>query len=292
MHERVIGQSEAVSAVASALRRARTNLQSKNRPIATFLFMGPTGVGKTELTKTIASVYFGDDDAMVRLDMSEFQEVSSIQRLIGMMGSTEGGLLTEAVRQNPFTIVLLDEFEKASPQIMNLFLQVFDDGRLTDNSGRIIDFTNTILIATSNAGSEYIQEAVKRNDDISLIRTTLIEEKLKTIYSPEMLNRFDGVIVFKPLSQEDVVKITGLMIDQVKQRLLDKGIEFDISEEMIQSLAKEGYDPKFGARPLRRVIQEKVDNSLAKVLLEEDVKRRDKIIIDINGTRIERATEI
>ncbi len=292
MHERVIGQSEAVSAVASALRRARTNLQSKNRPIATFLFMGPTGVGKTELTKTIASVYFGDDDAMVRLDMSEFQEVSSIQRLIGMMGSTEGGLLTEAVRQNPFTIVLLDEFEKASPQIMNLFLQVFDDGRLTDNSGRIIDFTNTILVATSNAGSEYIQEAVKRNEDISLIRTTLIEEKLKTIYSPEMLNRFDGVIVFKPLSQEDVVKITGLMIEQVKQRLLDKGIEFDISEEMIQSLAKEGYDPKFGARPLRRVIQEKVDNSLAKVLLEEDVKRRDKIIIDINGTRIERATEI
>ncbi len=292
MHERMIGQDEAVKSVASALRRARTNLRSENRPIATFLFLGPTGVGKTELAKTIAQTYFGSEASMVRADMSEYQDTQSIHRLIGAPSSGKGGLLTEAVRQNPFSIVLLDEFEKASSEILNLFLQVFDDGRLTDASGRTIDFTNTILIATSNAGTEYIQEAVAKNEQLETIKTTLIEEELKTAYRPELLNRFDGIIVFKPLTRDEVAQIAVLMIAQVAKRLEPKGISFRVTDEAVADIAEKGYDPKFGARPLRRVIQNVVDDAIANVLLEGGVRRRDTIVLEQDGIRIEKAKEL
>lgn len=293
MHGRVIGQDEAVKAVAAALRRARTDLTSKARPIATFLFLGSTGVGKTELAKTVAQTYFGSEDMMIRMDMSEYQDPSSINRMIGAPGSTDGGLLTEAVRKKPFSILLLDELEKAHPDILNIFLQVFDDGRLTDAAGRTIDFTNTIIISTSNAGTQYIQDAVAQGETQERMRTHLMEEELKGIYRPEFLNRFDGIIVFKPLTQENVFEITKLFMKKVSKRLEPKGIGFRATDEAVKELSEKGYDPKFGARPLRRVVQEEVDNAIANALLEGTVRRRDTIVLESGGSiRIEKGEEL
>ncbi len=293
MHGRVIGQDDAVTAVAAALRRARAELRAQDRPIATFLFLGSTGVGKTELAKTVAEAYFGNEAAMIRLDMSEYQEQSSINRLIGVPGSRDGGLLTEAVRKKPFSIVLLDELEKAHPDILNVFLQVFDDGRLTDAAGRTIDFTNTILISTSNAGTAYIQDAVGRGDELESIKTHLLEEELKGIYRPEFLNRFDGIIVFKPLTMEDVIQIAGLMVGKVASRLEPKGIFFRAESQAVKELAEKGFDPKFGARPLRRVVQNEVDTAIADALLQGKVQRRDTIVLQPGGSiRIEKGKEL
>ncbi len=293
MHGRVIGQDEAVKAVASALRRARADLTNANRPIASFLFLGSTGVGKTELAKTLAATYFGNEQMMVRLDMSEFQDVRSIDKLIGAPGSGRGGMLSEAVRQRPFSIVLLDELEKASPDILNVFLQVLEDGRITDAEGRVVDFTNTIIIATSNAGTTYIQDATKREETADQIKTHLIETELREVYRPEFLNRFDGIIVFKPLEPGQILQIAKLMIKQVVKRLEPKGIGFEATDEAVQELADKGYDPQFGARPLRRVIQEQVDNAIANVLLEGKVKRRDTIVLDKGGViRIDAGQEL
>ena len=291
IHKRVIGQDEAVKAVSSALRRARADLRSAERPIANFLFLGPTGVGKTELAKATAEVYFGAEEAMIRFDMSEYQDKLSLIRLIGTSG--ESGLLTEAVRLNPFSLVLLDELEKAHPDILNLFLQVMDDGRLTDGTGRTIDFTNVILIATSNAGTQFIQDAVACGDALESIKAQLIEEELKQIYKPEFLNRFDGVMVFKPLTQEDVVAIAYLMMKKIADRLAAKGISFRASDEAVHELAKKGFDPKFGARPLRRVLQEDVDNAVADFLLRGQVTRRDTLVLGEGGVMtVEKAVEL
>lgn len=288
MHERVIGQDDAVKAVASALRRARAELRAENRPIANFLFLGPTGVGKTELAKTTAEVYFGSEDSMLRFDMSEYQDKASIVRLIGSAG--EAGLMTEAVRQNPFSLLLLDELEKAHPDILNLFLQVMDDGRLTDGQGRTVDFTNVILIATSNAGTQFLQDEVAKGTALEQIKTALMERELKQVYRPEFLNRFDGVMIFKPLSRDDVVAIAYLMIAKVASRLEAKGINFQASDEAVHELAQKGYDPKFGARPLRRVIQESVDNAVANYLLQGKVGRRDTLVLEPGGNiRLEKA---
>ena len=285
IHARVIGQDEAVTAVASALRRARAELRAENRPIATFLFLGPSGVGKTALAKAVAAAYFGGEDAAIRFDMSEYLDQSSVYRLIGAPGG-EAGLLTEAVRRNPFALVLLDEFEKAHPNILNLFLQVFDDGRLTDSAGRTVDFTNTIIIATSNAGSSYIQDAVTQGVPMDQVKTHLLEEELRGSYRTELLNRFDGIIVFRPLTEDDVQQIAYLMIAQVAERLEAKGVKFRATDEAVGELAKKGYDPKFGARPLRRIIQEEVDNAIATALLEGRVGRRDTVVFHPGG-RIE-----
>ncbi|TAK03606.1 AAA family ATPase [Patescibacteria group bacterium] len=282
LHERVIGQDEAVKSVAAALRRARTELRSDTRPIAAFLFLGPTGVGKTELAKAIAATYFGAEDAMLRFDMSEYQEQGSVERLIGNVNNPSG-LLTEAVRRRPFAILLLDEFEKAHPDILNLFLQVFDDGRLTDASGRTVDFTNCIIVATSNAGTSYVQQAVAEGKPLPEIRTRLMEQELRGIYRPELLNRFDGVIVFKPLTKDEVLQIAYLLIGAVSARLEPKGIAFRATDEAVAELAQKGFDPLFGARPLRRVIQEEVDNAIAKALLEGRVRRRDTIVLKPGG---------
>ncbi len=283
LHQRVIGQEEAVNAVAQAMRRARAEVREAKRPIANFLFLGPTGVGKTELAKALAGVYFGSEQSMIRLDMSEYQDVASVSRVIGASGDPRGGLLTEAVRKNPFSIVLLDELEKAHPDILTLFLQVMDDGRLTDGVGRTIDFTNVVLIATSNAGTSFIQEQVSAGTSLEQIKTALLERELKGIFRPEFLNRFDGIIVFKPLRMEDVVQIAWLMIGSITKRLEDKGINFHVDDEAVEELAKAGFDPLFGARPLRRVIQDKVENALADLLLRKAVDRRDTINLHAGG---------
>jgi ATP-dependent Clp protease ATP-binding subunit ClpA len=297
MHRRMIGQDEAVSAVAAALRRARTELRDPKRPIANFLFLGPTGVGKTELAKTVAEAYFGDENAMIRIDMSEYQDQGSISRLIGAppgyQGSGAGGQLTEAVRSRPFSLILLDELEKAHPDVLNIFLQVMDDGRLTDGNGRTIDFTNVILIATSNAGTALIQQRITEGKSTEVIREELISSELGHFFKPEFLNRFDRIIVFKPLTKDEVVEIVKLMLAKVGHQLADRGISFIASDEAVRELADIGYDPTFGARPLRRAIQERVDNALANFLLQGQLGRRDTAILEAGGViRVERATEV
>lgn len=294
MHKRIVGQDEAIRMVAAALRRARAEIREAKRPIANFLFLGPTGVGKTETAKTVAEVYFGSEENMVRLDMSEYQDQTSIYRLIGMPGGASLGYLTEAVRKNPFTLLLLDEIEKAHPDILNIFLQVMDDGRLTDNMGRTIDFTNVILIATSNAGSPAIQEGLRQGLSIDVIKDRLVNVELKPYFRPEFLNRFDGIVVYKPLTQTEIETIAHLMLDKIAKRLEDKhGIIFEVMPEAIAELVRAGFDPVFGARPLRRVIQEKVEDELTNLLLAKKISRRDKVILETGGNfRIEKAREL
>ncbi len=289
LHGRVIGQDDAVKAVSQALRRARAEVREGKRPIANFLFLGPTGVGKTELTKALAAEYFGSESSMIRLDMSEYQDRSAVARVIGEPGDERGGLLTEAVRKNPFAIVLLDELEKAHPDILTLFLQVMDDGRLTDGVGRTVDFTNVVLIATSNAGTPYIQEQVMAGTPLDQIRTGLLERELKGIFRPEFLNRFDAVIVFKPLSLDDVTQIAWLLVNAVGKRLEEKGMGFRAEDAAVEELAQAGYDPIYGARPLRRVIQERVENALADLLLKKELNRRDTVVLEAGGVvRVEK----
>lgn len=282
IHERMVGQEEAVDSIAASLRRARAQMREDKRPIASFLFLGPTGVGKTELAKTVAEVYFGQENCMVRIDMSEYQHADSVDKMIGHIDGTLG-FLTEAVRRMPFSLLLLDEIEKAHPNILNLFLQVLDDGRLTDGQGRTVDFTNCIIIATSNVGSVYIQEQISAGNNIENIKKTIVNEHLTSVMKPELINRFDGVIVFKPLTMDNVCLIAQLMLKKVAKMLEDKGIGLKVYREGLEKLAQDGFDPKFGARPLRRIIQEKVENQIANKLLAGEMKRRDSVIIDQNG---------
>ncbi len=286
LHGRVIGQDEAVKAVAQAMRRARAEVREGRRPIANFLFMGPTGVGKTELSKALAAEYFGSEKMMIRLDMSEYQHPSAVTRIIGEPGDDRGGLLTEAVRKQPFTIVLLDELEKAHPDILTLFLQVMDDGRLTDGVGRTVDFTNVVLIATSNAGTQFIQDEVAKGTPIEQIKTGLMERELKGTFRPEFLNRFDAVIVFKPLTLDDVTQIAHLLMGSIAKRLTERGIGFRAEDEAIEEIAQAGYDPIFGARPLKRVIQDRVENALADLLLRQGVNRKDTVVLKPGGEMI------
>ena len=293
IHKRVIGQENAVKAVSAALRRARAELREKKRPIANFLFLGPTGVGKTELSKTVAEVYFGNEENMIRLDMSEYQDQASIYRLIGAPGSREGGLLTEAVRKKPFTILLLDEIEKSHPDILNVFLQVMDDGRLTDSLGRTIDFTNVILIGTSNAGTDFVQEEMKKGTDVPEIQRQLVQEQLKNYFRPEFINRFDAIIVFTPLSREEILQIAWLMLSRLQANLEERGIHLRVTEEAAEELAKAGYDPLYGARPLKRVIQEKVNDALADFMLKGKIGRRDIVYLEPGGkVRVQKAEEL
>jgi len=279
IHQRIINQEEAVREVSTALRRARSDITIRKGPMGCFLFLGPTGVGKTETSKALAENYFGSEDKMIRLDMSEFQDIKDIPRLIG--SEKETGLLTSSVRESPFSLILLDEIEKAHPNILNLFLQVLDEGHLTDGFGRKINFKNTIIIATSNAGYQVILEALKKKTDWLKVKQQLLDELFeKAIFRPEFINRFDAMVVFQPLSKENLLEIAELMLSGIKKNLEEKGIEFVITKELKEKIVELGYNPTFGAREMRRVIQDKVENVLAEALLSGEVKRGQRIGID------------
>jgi len=279
IHERIINQEEAVKEVSTALRRARAEVTSKSGPMGTFLFMGPTGVGKTETAKALTEVYFGSQDKMIRLDMSEFQNITDISRLIG--STEEEGFLTTKVRESPFSLVLLDEIEKAHPNILNLFLQVLDEGCLTDGLGRKISFKNTIIIATSNAGYQVILKAIKDNTEWAKVKGELLNYLFdQSTFRPEFINRFDAVVVFKTLNPENLLAIAELLLQKIRKSLKEKDIEFIITLSLKEKIAELGYNPTFGAREMKRVIQDKVENILASALLSEELKKGDKVEID------------
>ena len=288
LHQRVIGQAEAVQAVSDAVRRSRSGLQDPDRPIGSFLFLGPTGVGKTELCKALAEVMFDDESAMVRIDMSEFMERHSVSRLIGAppgyVGYEEGGKLTEAVRRRPYSVLLLDEMEKAHPDVFNILLQVLDDGRLTDGQGRTVDFTNTVIVMTSNAGSQVIQKVTEQGGDEEEMRDA-VHESLKARFLPEFLNRIDDIVIFHPLLRTEIRRIVGLQVQELEKRLEANGLRLEVSEDAMDEVASAGYDPTFGARPLKRVIQREIQNPLAKALLTDDYPEGATVHVDYDGSR-------
>ena len=287
LHKRVVGQNEAIIAVSDAVRRSRAGLQDQKRPIGSFLFLGTTGVGKTELAKALAEYLFDDESAMTRIDMSEYQERHSVSRLVGAppgyVGYDEGGQLTEAVRRKPYSVVLLDEIEKAHPDTFNILLQVLDEGRLTDNKGRLADFKNTIIIMTSNMGSHIIQEKYDNMKDLDTAMESAKTEVLgllKQNVRPEFINRIDDIIMFSPLTQKDIRKIVSLQLKGVKKMLEKQHIVLDATDEAISFLASRGFDPQFGARPVKRVVQREVLNKLSKEILAGNIKTDSIILID------------
>ena len=296
LHQRLIGQDEAVKAVSRAIRRARVGLKNPNRPIASFIFSGPTGVGKTELTKSLASYFFGSEEAMIRLDMSEFMERHTVSKLIGSppgyVGFNEGGQLTEAVRRRPYTVVLFDEVEKAHPDVFNLLLQLLEEGRLTDSKGRTVDFKNTLLIMTSNIGSKVIEKgggglgfefSGDSIEDSQYNRIkSLVNEELKQYFRPEFLNRLDEIIVFRQLTKDEVKDIAEIMLKEVFSRLGDKGIKLAVTDAFKERLVEEGYNPSYGARPLRRAVMRLLEDSLAEEVLSGRIKDGDKALVDID----------
>ncbi|TXG54444.1 hypothetical protein EZV62_019700 [Acer yangbiense] len=296
LHKRVIGQDEAVKAISRAIRRARVGLKNPNRPIASFIFSGPTGVGKSELAKALAAYYFGSEEAMIRLDMSEFMERHTVSKLIGSppgyVGYTEGGQLTEAVRRRPYTVVLFDEIEKAHPDVFNMMLQILEDGRLTDSKGRTVDFKNTLLIMTSNVGSSVIEKGGRRigfdleydEKDSSYNRIkSLVTEELKQYFRPEFLNRLDEMIVFRQLTKLEVKEIADIMLKEVFDRLKTKEIELQVTERFRERVVDEGYNPSYGARPLRRAIMRLLEDSMAEKMLAREIKEGDSVIVDVDS---------
>ncbi len=296
LHKRVIGQEEAIRAVSDAVRRSRAGLQDPKRPIASFIFLGTTGVGKTELAKALAEYLFNDETMMTRIDMSEYQEKFSVSRLIGAppgyVGYDEGGQLTEAVRRKPYSVVLFDEIEKAHPDVFNILLQVLDDGRLTDNKGRTVNFKNTIIIMTSNLGSQFIQQQFEGLTDANRTKTIAetkagVMEMLKKTIRPEFLNRIDETIMFLPLDRQEIEKVVALQLNSVKKMLEPQGFTLNVTDAAIRYLAGEGFDPEFGARPVKRAIQRLVLNDLSKKILAEEVSRDKPIVIDANGAGLQ-----
>jgi ATPases with chaperone activity, ATP-binding subunit len=287
LHERVVGQDEAVRAVANAVRRARAGLKDPNRPIGVFLFLGPTGVGKTELAKALAEALFNDERAMVRIDMSEYQEKHTVSRLIGAppgyVGYEEGGQLTEAVRRRPYTVVLFDEIEKAHPEVFNVLLQVFDEGRLTDGKGRTVDFKNTIIIMTSNIGSQWIKELA--GQDERKMRQ-LVLSALDQHFRPEFLNRIDEIVIFHPLSMEHLRQIVDIQLRRLRAMLAERRMALEVTEEAKQYLATVGYDPVYGARPLKRAIQRELADPLAMEILKGTFREGDTIRVDLRDGRL------
>jgi len=280
LHERVVGQDEAVTAVANAIRRARAGLSDPNRPIGSFIFLGPTGVGKTELARALAEFLFDDERAMVRIDMSEYQERHAVARLIGAppgyVGYEEGGQLSEAVRRRPYTVVLLDEIEKAHPDAFNVLLQVLDDGRLTDGQGRTVDFRNTVLIMTSNLGSRwFFDETIAPQE-----RRERVRQELHASFRPEFLNRVDETIVFEPLDKAELAAIVDIQLRALERRLADRRLDIEITEGARAFLADRGYDPAFGARPLKRLIQREIQDPLAMKLLAGEIEEGRTIVVD------------
>lgn len=288
MSKRVVGQDEAVSAVARAVRRSRAGIADENRPIASFLFLGPTGVGKTETAKALAAALFNDESAMVRIDMSEYMEQHSVARLIGAppgyIGYDEGGQLTEAVRRRPYSVVLFDEIEKAHDQVYNVLLQVFDEGRLTDGKGRTVDFRNTVLVMTSNLASE---EIARMSEDQDREMEEKIWAKVQSHFRPEFINRLDQMIIFEPLSEKDMEKVVTIQLKRLKERLEQQEIEIEYGESLVAFLARKGYDRNFGARPLKRLIQSQIEDELAMNLLEDKIMPGSKVRIEVVGDGVE-----
>jgi len=297
LHERIVGQDEAIHAVADAIRRARSGLKDPRRPIGSFIFIGPSGVGKTELAKALAEFMFDDEDALVRMDMSEYHEQHTVSRLFGAppgyVGYEEGGQLTEAVRRRPYRVILFDEIEKAHPEVWNALLQILDDGRLTDGQGRVVDFRNTVLIMTSNLGTEFVRQGgtlgfLQKTDTVEDRQAQeKIEKALKSTFRPEFLNRIDEIIMFSPLSAEQMVSIVDLQMNEVRTRLEEHGLKVELTEEARAWLAKEGYDPSFGARPLKRALQKHVESPLSIALLSGDYTEGDTVLVDLDAEKQE-----
>ncbi|WMV17363.1 hypothetical protein MTR67_010748, partial [Solanum verrucosum] len=288
LHKRVVGQDPAVRAVAEAIQRSRAGLSDPHRPIASFMFMGPTGVGKTELAKALANYLFNTEEALVRIDMSEYMEKHAVSRLIGAppgyVGYEEGGQLTEIVRRRPYAVILFDEIEKAHSDVFNVFLQILDDGRVTDSQGRTVSFTNTVIIMTSNVGSQYILNTDDDDDSSKEATYQTIKRRVmdaaRAVFRPEFMNRVDEYIVFQPLDRDQISRIVRLQLERVQQRLADRKMKIEVSEAAIQLLGSLGYDPNYGARPVKRVIQQNVENELAKGILRGEFKDEDTILVD------------
>ena len=297
LHERVIGQEYAVQVVADAVRRSRSGLKDPSRPIGSFIFLGPTGVGKTELAKALAEYLFDDEDNMVRIDMSEYMEAHSVSRLVGAppgyIGFEEGGQLTEAVRRRPFRVVLFDEIEKAHPDVFNLLLQLLEDGRLTDSHGRTVDFRNTLVIMTSNLGTDQSQtETLGFLRDVSEKRLEKdlresIEAALKRSFRPEFLNRIDEIVVFDAISHHQLLDIVNNMLNEIRERMVDQGVNLQLSDEAKQWLANDGYDKVYGARPLRRSLQRRIENTLSTMIIRGDCEPGDTVSVDVNDEELD-----
>jgi ATP-dependent Clp protease ATP-binding subunit ClpB len=285
LHKRVVGQDDAVQKVTEAIIRSRAGIKDPGKPIGSFLFLGPTGVGKTELAKTLAEALFDDENNMVRLDMSEYMEKYSVSRLIGAppgyVGYDEGGQLTEAVRRKPYSVVLFDEVEKAHPDVFNVLLQVLDDGRITDSQGRTVDFKNTIIIMTSNLGSEFLLNGMDDQGNISPETEKSVMDLLRGSFRPEFLNRLDEIIMFKPLTKDHIGNIIDLLLVELNERLADRDLHVELTEAAKQYVAENGYDPAFGARPLKRYLQKHVETLAARIILGGDISMGDVIRIDV-----------
>ena len=290
LHQRVIGQDEAVEKVTEAILRSRAGIQDPDRPIGSFLFLGPTGVGKTELAKALAQTLFDDERNMVRIDMTEYMEKYSVSRLVGAppgyVGYEEGGQLTEAVRRHPYSVVLFDEVEKAHPDVFNILLQVLDDGRITDSQGRTVDFKNTIIILTSNLGSNYILEGINEKGEISGEARTMVDGLLKQQFRPEFLNRLDDIVFYKPLTKDEITRIVDLMIADLQKRLEEKQLTVGLTQAAKDYVVDSGYDPVYGARPLRRFLQSKVETAIAKAIISRDLRPRTHLVVDYNGREL------
>ena len=286
LHKRVIGQEEGVTLVSEAIIRSKAGIKDPSKPIGSFLFLGPTGVGKTELAKALAVSMFDDESNMVRIDMSEYMEKHSVSRLIGAppgyVGYDEGGQLTEAVRRRPYAVVLFDEIEKAHPDVFNVLLQVLDDGRITDSQGRTVDFKNTILIMTSNIGSSYLLDGIAEDGTIEESARTAVINELRMHFRPEFLNRLDETILFKPLTKSDIGNIIHLIIKDINARLADRELSIEITPAAENYIVEEGYDPVYGARPLKRFVQKHVETLAAKMILADKVSAKDVILIDLD----------
>ena len=290
LHKRVIGQDEGVTKVTDAIIRSKAGIKDPTKPIGSFLFLGPTGVGKTELAKALAENLFDDENNMVRIDMSEYMEKYSVSRLIGAppgyVGYDEGGQLTEAVRRKPYSVVLFDEVEKAHPDVFNVLLQVLDDGRITDSQGRTVDFKNTIIIMTSNLGSAHLLEGIDENGDINPACEEAVMNELRGHFRPEFLNRLDEIIMFKPLTKDNIGNIINLLMNDLNKRLADREITVELSDSARQFIVDHGYDPIYGARPLKRFLQKHVETLSAKLILADEVREGDTILIDTEGDKL------
>ena len=290
LHKRVIGQDEAVQRVSEAILRSRAGIADPNRPIGSFLFLGPTGVGKTELAKSLARCLFDDEHNMVRIDMSEYMEKFSVSRLIGAppgyVGYDEGGQLTEAVRRKPYSVVLFDEIEKAHPDVFNILLQILDDGRITDSQGRTVDFKNVIIILTSNLGSQYLLDGIEDDGRISEAAQAMVMAELRRAFRPEFLNRLDETVMFHPLTKADLGSIIELLLKSLRSRLSDRGLSLEVSDEAKALIIERGYDPVYGARPLRRVLQGSLETLIARRILSGELESGSTITVDAENDQL------